>query len=157
VGLYVGGVSSRLLNGNSHLRSIWIFKGVPTSQEVLKLSRQNSQEINWATEDQMSKIDSVLKSVARDWSAEGADERSVVYEKMVRALEKYLPVNDSDGRCFEIPRIAVPGSGVPVHFVSIVQLQMSSLLTSTSINLFKFRFGQIGMGNTFKRLLGSGK
>ena len=84
----------------------------------------------------MSKIDSVLKSLARDWSCEGREERSVVYDRMVKALEKYMPLDDGDcraisnnGNCMEMssenndeqqlklplstpPKVAVPGSGL---------------------------------------------
>jgi hypothetical protein len=55
----------------------------------------------------MSKVDSVLKSVARDWSAEGRYERGVVYDRMLNALERYLPL---DGNAAP-KRVAVPGSG----------------------------------------------
>ena len=50
--------------------------------------------MEWATEDQMSKIDSVLKSVSRDWgsAAEMKEERSVVYDRLIGALEKYMPI-----------------------------------------------------------------
>ncbi|KAL7435934.1 hypothetical protein ACHAXH_005014 [Discostella pseudostelligera] len=49
--------------------------------------------IEWTTEDRISKIDSVLKSVARDWSTEGQEERSVVYNKIIGAFERYLPLS----------------------------------------------------------------
>jgi hypothetical protein len=80
--------------------------GVPTSQDVLKDKQQTPQRIDWATEEQLSKVDSVLKSVARDWSVEGTEERSVVYNRMLESLEKYLPFGVD-----EPPRVAVPGSG----------------------------------------------
>jgi hypothetical protein len=38
---------------------------------------EEEEEEGWVTEEQISKVDSVLKSLARDWSAEGKDERSV--------------------------------------------------------------------------------
>lgn len=56
----------------------------------------------------MSKVDSVLKSVARDWSVEGSEERNVVYKRMLTALEKYLTLKIKHGGP---PRVAVPGSG----------------------------------------------
>ena len=85
-----------------------------TSQEVLKEMQQSKyHRIEWATEDQMSKVDSVLKSVARDWSAEGSDERRVVYDRMLMALEKYLPLDRREEMNTDAgpPRISVPGSG----------------------------------------------
>ena len=54
----------------------------------------------------MSKVDSVLKSVARDWSVQGKEERSVVYDRMLVALEKYMPLGGDEPK-----RVAVPGSG----------------------------------------------
>ncbi len=116
------------------LDSILKYSGVETSQQVLtNLRSQNSDSnydtgndlssIVWVTEEQLSKVDSVLKSVARDWSNEGKEERGFVYDRILGALEKYLPVfkgtdtkkskedaaikNDLN----EPPRVAVPGSG----------------------------------------------
>jgi hypothetical protein len=54
----------------------------------------------------MSKVDSVLKSVARDWSVQGKEERSVVYDRMLVSLEKYMPLDGDEPK-----RVAVPGSG----------------------------------------------
>lgn len=114
------------------LDSILKYSGVETSQQVLRSVRSkhshgnsgnNLSSIEWVTEEQMSKVDSVLKSVARDWSDEGKMERRVVYDRIVDALEKYLPVskcydsNISDGNVGKKndlngpPRVAVPGSG----------------------------------------------
>ncbi|KAL7431352.1 hypothetical protein ACHAXM_002648 [Skeletonema potamos] len=97
--------------------------GAMTSQEAL---RQRGAGVEWATEDQLSKIDSVLKSVYRDWSMEGREERVVVYDKLLCALEKYLPIRKNDAEINESsddlkndncnnkgpPRVAVPGSGL---------------------------------------------
>jgi len=90
------------------LDSVLRYSGVPTSQEVMREVQHTSQRIDWATEDQMSKVDSVLKSLARDWSVEGIKERSVVYDRMLMALDKFLPL-DTNGLP---PRICVPGSGL---------------------------------------------
>jgi hypothetical protein len=46
-------------------------------------------EEEWVTEEQISKVDSVLKSLARDWSAEEKDERSVAYDRIIGAIESY--------------------------------------------------------------------
>ena len=101
---------------------------------------RSSMMIEWATEDQISKIDSVLKSVARDWSFEGREEREVAYNKILMAFDRYLPLGKSEdatkmdqkgddvddsgteimgdsleedaGNGSEPPRVAVPGSGI---------------------------------------------
>jgi hypothetical protein len=73
----------------------------------LRETQQNSRRIDWVTEDQLSKVDSVLKSVARDWSMEGRAERGVIYERMLTALERYLPLDEKA----DPKRVAVPGSG----------------------------------------------
>lgn len=56
----------------------------------------------------MSKIDSVLKSVVRDWSVQGSKERKVVYDRILTALDKYVSLEVT---AEEPPRVAVPGSG----------------------------------------------
>ncbi|KAL7468414.1 hypothetical protein ACHAXS_008639 [Conticribra weissflogii] len=117
------------------LDSILKYSGVETSQQVLRnLRSQNSHSnydtgndlssIVWVTEEQLSKVDSVLKSVARDWSNEGKEERGFVYDRILGALEKYLPVVKGTDRkkskedaaikndLNEPPRVAVPGSGL---------------------------------------------
>lgn len=67
-------------------------------QQILK--NDTGTSIEWTTEDRISKIDSVLKSVARDWSADGQEERSAVYNKMIGALERYLPLSSRrDSTC----------------------------------------------------------
>ncbi|KAL3806491.1 hypothetical protein ACHAXA_007010 [Cyclostephanos tholiformis] len=58
--------------------------------------------VGWVTEDDISKVDSVLKSVARDWSAEGREERTVAYDRIIGAVTRYapllsLPGDDVDG------------------------------------------------------------
>ena len=91
----------------------WVLKysGVPTSQEVIRLRESSGGSLEWVTEDQASKVDSVLKSVARDWSAECKDERDAAYDPIIQALETYLPVRDFySSNC--VPRVAVPGSGL---------------------------------------------
>jgi len=75
---------------------------VPTSQEVLQTSRRVS------TDDEMSKVSSVLKSLARDWSDDGAAERNPSYGPILCAFRKYLPTVD----CAAPPRVVVPGAGV---------------------------------------------
>ena len=76
-------------------------------------------EEEWVTEEQISKVDSVLKSLARDWSADGKDERSVAYDRIINAIESYYENNTT--KSYNCPdhihrranvRIAVPGSGL---------------------------------------------
>ena len=64
---------------------------------------------NTVTDDQMSKISSVLKSLVRDWSADGKIERDMAYDPIKMLIKKYLPLNSARTT---IPRILVPGSGV---------------------------------------------
>ena len=82
--------------------------GAMTSQEA----RRQQTKVEWATEDQISKVDSVLKSVYRDWSAGGREERSVVYEKLLGALDRHLPLRTDDSASNPPPKVAVPGSGL---------------------------------------------
>lgn len=101
--------------------------GAMTSQEVLRDRNEvEAFEVEWTTEDQISKIDSVLKSIYRDWSIEGREERSVVYDKLLGALDKYLSIRGNDDAVMNNstdddfnnyndrgpPRVAVPGSGL---------------------------------------------
>jgi len=60
----------------------------------------------------MSKIDSVLKSLARDWSVEGVAERKVVYDRILMGLDKYLHVDEGSYETQMPKRVAVPGSGM---------------------------------------------
>ncbi|KAL9188897.1 hypothetical protein ACHAXT_011387 [Thalassiosira profunda] len=99
------------------LDNVLKYSGVPTSQEALRQRRENNEgAMEWATEEHMSKIDSVLKSVARDWSEEGREERSAAYERLLGALERYLPLDaatsESNGESSAPPKVAVPGSGL---------------------------------------------
>lgn len=80
--------------------------GQPHSQE------QRSAADSFVTDDQISKISSVLKSVARDWSAEGESERTMAYLPIKACIQKYLPLQPHSSRKNATPRIVVPGSGV---------------------------------------------
>ncbi|CAJ1901070.1 unnamed protein product [Cylindrotheca closterium] len=78
--------------------------GVPHSQQqVTPITKVPSDE-------QMSKITSVLKSLARDWSAEGKRERDMAYVPIIEQIKKYMPL--SDLLPHDRPTIAVPGAGV---------------------------------------------
>lgn len=74
---------------------------------------QHSQEAvsdgTYASDEHISKVTSVLKSLARDWSIEGKAERDTTYPHILKLVEKYIPKTSEDGtRC----RVCVPGAGV---------------------------------------------
>lgn len=75
--------------------------GQPHSQQ------QQSSSAN-ITDEQISKVSSVLKSLTRDWSAYGEKERNAAYGPIKESLKKYLPLPEGQ----QPPRIVVPGSGV---------------------------------------------
>lgn len=58
----------------------------------------------------MSKVSSVLKSLARDWSKEGEEERNMAYNPVLERVSKYLPLNDVLN--MSPPNLCVPGAGV---------------------------------------------
>jgi len=69
-------------------------------------SQQNTVEGAAATEAQMSKVSSVLKSLARDWSKEGQVERDMSYTPLLESVARYLP------QPAQRRKICVPGAGV---------------------------------------------
>ena len=79
--------------------------GQPHSQQ------QRSDKVN-VTDDQISKVSSVLKSLTRDWSASGQAERSMAYGPIKVFVKKYLPLETHSSAAQQPPRIVVPGSGV---------------------------------------------
>jgi len=75
--------------------------GVPHSQEITSMAK--------TVEDaHISKVSSVLKNLARDWSADGRAEREMAYTPIIRQIQHYLPIV-GDG-IFK-PKICIPGSG----------------------------------------------
>lgn len=76
--------------------------GVPHSQE-------KSSDNKIVSDEKISKVSSVLKSLARDWSSEGKTERDMVYEPILQAVQKYIPIKDEMTE--QVPRICVPGAG----------------------------------------------
>ena len=76
--------------------------GTPHSQQVSNVDKV-------VTDDQMSKVSSVLKSLARDWSAEGKEERDMAYGPIIDHMKKYLPLEDH--AIGPRPKICVPGAG----------------------------------------------
>jgi len=57
-----------------------------------------------------SKTRSTLRQFVRDWSREGAPERQVCYEPLLRDLAKYVPLVKHPGR--PRPKVLTPGSGL---------------------------------------------
>ena len=89
--------------------------GQPISQDVLR----SQEAIKHSTDSQMSKVSSVLKSLARDWSAEGKEERDLSYIPILEKVQQYLPSrrpsnsNGSVTKTLGAPaRLCVPGAGV---------------------------------------------
>ena len=114
--------------------------GQVNSQDALlsrspSLSEQQST-IQHSTDSQMSKVSSVLKSLARDWSSEGKVERDLAYGPIIKQVQKYLVflgtermpprnhkqfadpssqngvVQSNSNTCKIPPRLCVPGAGV---------------------------------------------
>jgi carnosine N-methyltransferase len=85
--------------------------GQPHSQQQAQNHHPPLQTI---TDDQISKVSSVLKSLARDWSKEGKQEREAAYLPIKTLVQKYLPNNTRSPTPPPPPppRICVPGSGV---------------------------------------------
>jgi hypothetical protein len=72
--------------------------GKPHSQQQATTSRL-------VGDGQVSKVSSVLKSLARDWSEEGKAERDMSYAPIRKALQEFVPIENN------APRISVPGAG----------------------------------------------
>jgi len=113
--------------------------GQANSQDFLAAVNNRSRQknsggqmaIEHSTDSQMSKVSSVLKSLARDWSAEGKAERDMAYGPILSLVQQYLPSvptmhqqlksqsNSSTRQSKtpkagspDTPRICVPGAGV---------------------------------------------
>jgi len=78
---------------------------LPTSQEAL--SKATGKERSWASDHHMDKVKSTFKSLARDWSEEGALERKQAYDPIINGFMKHLSASSSPP-----PRLVVPGAGV---------------------------------------------
>jgi carnosine N-methyltransferase len=87
--------------------------GQPHSQEYTTQSGHSSDA-------QMSKVSSVLKSLVRDWSAEGKPERDMAYKPCIELVQTFVPLQGDNGA--PPPRICVPGAGV-----GRLALELSSL------------------------------
>ena len=72
-------------------------------------SQECSSTIKHSSDAQMSKVSSVLKSLARDWSAEGQAERDMTYNPIKATIQKYLPLpNKSASLAVSSSSAAVP-------------------------------------------------
>ena len=72
------------------------------------------------SDSQLSKTSSVLKSLARDWSAEGKPERDMAYGPLLKQLKQYVPLTKGDGSTKKPPpRVCVPGAGTLTRFCSL--------------------------------------
>ncbi len=56
----------------------------------------------------VSKVRSTLRQYVREWSSEGAEERSQCFTPLIEGLKRYLPVRDVK----QPPRVVCPGSGL---------------------------------------------
>lgn len=102
--------------------SILIHAGVPNSQQKPLPKRDNpSNNSRWASDDDISKVSSILKSVSRDWSDDGASERARCIDPILTALKRHLPMRKSNSQTFDSnnmpithhrPRVLVPGAGL---------------------------------------------
>lgn len=79
--------------------------GQPHSQQ------KRSSKVN-VSDEQISKVTSVLKSLTRDWSAQGEMERKMAYGPIKALVKKYLPLKPHSSEAQQPPLIVVPGSGV---------------------------------------------
>lgn len=76
--------------------------GVPHSQQVTTATRI-------VDDGQISKVSSVLKSLARDWSAEGKAERDMAYAPIIGQVKKHFPLDENS--VGPKPKFCVPGAG----------------------------------------------
>eukprot|EP00980_Cylindrotheca_fusiformis_P026421 scaffold16140_cov212-Cylindrotheca_fusiformis.AAC.2 len=77
--------------------------GVPHSQQITSMPKIASDE-------HISKVSSVLKSLARDWSTDGRVERDMAYKPLLSQVERYIPI--TGGSSSSKPSVCVPGAGV---------------------------------------------
>lgn len=103
-----------LIRNQFCLDCILRYSGQPNSQE----GQRQSRAVLGVTDEQISKVSSVLKSLYRDWSIAGKVERDAAYEPIKAMVLKYLPIPQHDridekaSASTNCPRISVPGSGV---------------------------------------------
>jgi len=108
------------LRNQFFLDSMLVYCGIPNSQDVLR--EGTLVGLGWATDEFISKVSSVLKSLSRDWSKDGEIERQQSYQPIIDAIEYYLPLrNAKDGADQTVkispPKVCVPGAGNFFYFV----------------------------------------
>jgi carnosine N-methyltransferase len=86
--------------------------GQPHSQQ-----QGTIDDVALVSDEQISKLSSVLKSLARDWSEGGRMERDMAYQPIIAHIQKYLPaINPQEdarmNRNPNPPQVCVPGSGL---------------------------------------------
>ena len=100
---------------------------VPNSQEYLALQttaagqsnngsdlQQVDVNMGMSSDDHISKTHSVLKSLMRDWSADGGEEREQAYRPLINGVEKYITKRKR--------KICVPGAGLGRLAIEICSL-----------------------------------
>lgn len=120
--------------------SLLQYHGETTSQDFYHRLRQlDGQGLDsstlWAKDEDIQKAQSVLKSLARDWSMEMAEERSMCYQPILESVLKYIPrkQNHNFDNSQSISRLVVPGAGV-----SRLALELSSLGYEVQGNEFSY-------------------
>ena len=82
-------------------------------------SQEHAPHRTFSTDAQMSKVSSVLKSLARDWSADGKPERDMAYQPILQRVRQLLPV-PTEGA---VPKICVPGTCRTVSILPTSEFQ----------------------------------
>jgi N2227-like protein len=90
--------------------------GMPHSQQPLTNGGSDGSvpppDTAIVSDSQLSKTSSVLKSLARDWSADGKPERDMAYGPLMEQLKRYLPLpRGEEAGKRPPPRVCVPGAG----------------------------------------------
>jgi len=116
------------------------YHGETTSQEFYNhLRQQEGQSLDsrtlWAKDEDINKAQSVLKSLARDWSMEMTEERNMCYKPILESVLKYIPKKQHDNlnNSQVTSRLVVPGAGV-----SRLALELSSLGYEVQGNEFSY-------------------
>jgi hypothetical protein len=99
---------------------------MPNSQDLVR-EQQTGKPMEWSSDDDISKVSSVLKSLARDWSTDGQAERETCYRPILDAVKSYLPQQSDKPPS----RIVVPGAGTltcPFQLSTQHKIETSSLI-----------------------------
>ena len=101
--------------------------GIPHSQQIMNMTKA-------VNDGQISKVSSVLKSLARDWSVEGKAERDMAYEPIMAQIKRYLPL--PEGNIGVRPKIIVPGAGKASNFHHLAKFEGFPIWCSKAFLLF---------------------